>query len=123
LGQTAVFLNPQTGQPYTRAWVSVAFQQTCRRAGLINARFHDLRHTFVTNARRAKIDYFRIMAITGHKMLRGFQRYNLIDEGDLQDAMITLQTYLTHHEMDTSMDTSPSEFLTPRRKNLMNPRR
>jgi integrase len=95
LGQNAVFPNPATGQPYTPAWVSMAFQRTCRRAGLTNARFHDLRHTFVTNARRAKIDYFRIMAITGHKTLRVFQRYNLIDEGDLQEAMTTLHTYLS----------------------------
>ena len=51
----------------------MAFQRTCQKADLANARFHDLRHTFVTNARRAKIDYLRIMAITGHKTLRMFQ--------------------------------------------------
>jgi integrase len=84
----------------------MAFQRTRLKVGLTNARFHDLRRTFVTNARRAKIDYFRIMAITGHKTLRVFQRYNLIDEGDLQEAMITLQTYLTAQEMDTSIATS-----------------
>jgi integrase len=108
LGQTAVFLNPATGQPYTPAWVSMAFQRACRKLGLTNARFHDLRRTFVTNARRAKIDYCRIMAITGHKTLRVFQRYNLIDERDLQETMTSLQTYLTDHELDTSMDTSAS---------------
>jgi integrase len=122
LGQTAVFLNPATGRPYTPGRVSMAFQRTCRRAGLTNVRFHDLRHTFVTNARRAKIDYLRIMAITGHKTLRVFQRYNLIGEGDLQDAMATLQTYLAHHELDTSMDTSASEVLTSRLKDAVNPR-
>ena len=83
-------------------------------SGLDQARSHDLRHTFVTNARRAKIDYVRIMAITGHKTLRVFQRYNLIDEGDLQEAMTTLQGYLTDHEMDTSMDTNASEAITSR---------
>jgi integrase len=83
LGQTAVFLNPATGKPYTPMRVSMAFQRTCRRAGLTNARFHNLRHTFVTNARRVKIDYLRIMATTGQRTLRVFQRYNLIDEGDL----------------------------------------
>ena len=121
LGQTAVFLNPATGKPYTAGRVSMAFQRTCQRARLVNARFHDLRHTFVTNARRANIDYFRIMAITGHKTLRVFQRYNLIDEGDLQEAMSTLQTYLAHHEMDTSMDTSPDDPSAMRQKNLVNP--
>jgi hypothetical protein len=62
------------------------------------------------------------MAITGHRALRVFQRYNLIDEGDLQDAMTTLQTYLAHYELDTSMDTSTSEVLTSRRKDAVNPR-
>jgi len=78
-----VFLNPETDRPYTPTTVSMAFQRTCQRAGLSHAHSHDLRHTFVTNARRAKIDYVRIRAITEHKTLRGFQRYNLIDEGDL----------------------------------------
>jgi integrase len=90
----------------------MAFQRACRKLGLTNARFHDLRRTFVTNARRAKIDYFRIMAITGHKTLRVFQRYNLIDEGDLQEAMTTLQSYLTNDDMDTSMDTSASSAVS-----------
>jgi hypothetical protein len=36
------------------------------------------------------------MAITGHKTLRVFQRYNLIDEGHLQEAMTSLRTYLAH---------------------------
>jgi hypothetical protein len=100
----------------------MAFHHTCQRESLSNARSHDLEHTFVTNARRAKIDFFHIMAITGHKTLRVFQRYNLIDEGDLQEAMTTLQSHLTDHEMATSMDTNASEAITSRRKNVMNPR-
>jgi hypothetical protein len=75
----------------------------------------------VINARRANIDYFRLMAITGHKTLRVFQRYNLIDEGDLQEAMTSLQTYPARQDMDTSMDTSPDDRSATRRKNLVNP--
>jgi integrase len=69
-----VFLNPATGKPYTASSVSRAFQRTCQDTWLTNARCHDLRHTFVTYARRGNIDYFRLMAITGHKTLRVFQR-------------------------------------------------
>lgn len=57
----------------------------------------------MTNARRAKSNDFRIMAITEQKTLRVFQRYNLIDAGDLQEAMTTLHAYLTHHEMGICM--------------------
>jgi hypothetical protein len=62
------------------------------------------------------------VTITGHKTLCIFQRYNLIDEGDLQNAMTTLQTYLTHPKLDTSMDTNALGALTSRRKDAVNPR-
>jgi hypothetical protein len=57
----------------------------------------------VTNARRAKSNDFRIMAITGQKTLRVFQRCSLTDAGDLQEAMTTLHAYLTRHEMGICM--------------------
>jgi hypothetical protein len=52
----------------------------------------------VTNARRAGINYFCIMAITGHKTLAVFKRYNTIDDANLGQAM---------RQMDTCMDTNP----------------
>jgi hypothetical protein len=76
----------------------------------------------VTHAHRAKINYFCIIVMIGHKTLRAFQRDNLNDEGEPQEAMTTLHAYLTHHEMDTSMNTTPSEVRMPRRKNAVNPR-
>jgi integrase len=42
-----------------------AFEVACRNAGIDNVVVHDLRHTFVTNIRRAGVDYFRITAVTG----------------------------------------------------------
>jgi integrase len=113
VGATLLFLSPTTGRPYTPAAVSMAFQRACRQVGITDATFHDLRHTFVTNARRAGIDYFRIMAMTGHKMLRMFQRYNLVDEQDLQKAI---------RQLDTYMDTSAADKSAMRRKHLVNPR-
>jgi integrase len=74
-----------------------AFETACRQSGLTNVVFHDLCHAFVTNARRAGIDYFRIMAISGHKTMSVFKRYHTIDEGDLRQAMSQMDTY-----MDTS---------------------
>jgi integrase len=74
-----------------------AFEVACRKAGIDDVVFHDLRHTFVTNMCRAGVDYFRIMAVTGHKTMTVFKRYNTIDEADLRQAMC---------QMDTHMDTS-----------------
>ncbi|MGH8066249.1 MAG: site-specific integrase, partial [Candidatus Entotheonellia bacterium] len=82
---------------YHATSITHAFTRACQKAGVANATFHDLRHTFVTNARRAGIDYFRIMAITGHRTMSVFKRYNTVDEADLRQAMSSMDTY-----MDTS---------------------
>jgi integrase len=80
-----------------------AFETACRRAGVAGVVFHDLRHTFVTNMRRAGVDYFRIMAITGHRTMEVFKRYHTINQDDLRQAVSQLDTY-----MDT-MPTTPAE--------------
>ena len=54
--------------------------------------------------------------------MRLFQRYNLIDEGDLQEAMTPLHTYFSDRELDTSRDTSAHDGSALRRKNVVNPR-
>jgi integrase len=94
---------------YHATSITHAFVRACQKAGVKNATFHDLRHTFVTNARRAGIDYFRIMAITGHRTMEVFKRYNTVDEADLRQAMSQMDTY-----MDTrpDMDTPPNSVST-----------
>jgi integrase len=93
-----VFVNPamlEQGDPrYQGTSITHAFARACRKADIPHATFHDLRHTFVTNARRAGIDYFRIMAITGHKTMAVFKRYNTVDEQDLRQAMQQMDTYM-----------------------------
>jgi integrase len=95
--------DPERGDPrYHATSITHAFERACRQSGVTHATFHDLRHTFVTNARRAGIDYFRIMAITGHKTMTVFKRYNTIDCDDLQQAVRQLDTY-----MDTMASQTP----------------
>src|SRR3989344_4336875 len=64
-----------------------SFATALEKAGIENFRFHDLRHTFVTNMRKAGIHDFVTMAITGHKTMEMFQRYNTVDEADLNNAI------------------------------------
>ena len=45
--------------------------------------FYDLRCTFVTNMRRVRVDYFRVLALTGHQTIKVFKRYYTIDQDDL----------------------------------------
>ncbi len=46
--------------------------------------FHDLRHCAKNNLRLAGNDYFKIMAISGHKTMSCFKRYNLVTEEELK---------------------------------------
>ena len=63
-----------------------AFKTACQNAEIEDFRFHDLRHTFVTYARKAGIHDFVIMGITGHKTQSMFRRYNTVDREDLIKA-------------------------------------
>ncbi len=60
--------------------VKKAFKAACTKAGLHNFTFHDLRHCAINNLRLAGNDYFKVMAISGHKTMSVFKRYNLVTE-------------------------------------------
>lgn len=73
----------------------------CKRAKIIYGRkeeggftFHDLRHTFNTNMRKAGVTESVIMEITGHTTRAMFDRYNTIDTDDIQGAGMQLTTFL-----------------------------
>lgn len=72
-----------------------AFLAACRRAEITGFRFHDFRHTALTNMRRAGIDYLTIMRISGHKTMEVFKRYNSFDIPDLREAAHRFNTYIT----------------------------
>jgi len=63
-------------------------QTAQRKARLMDLRFHDLRHTFVTRKVREGWDYKRTMAITGHKTFAAFPRYNNFGEGDIKAVVL-----------------------------------
>lgn len=74
------------GRAMSEGWKR-AFLSACRKAGLEDFRFHDLRHTFVTRKVKEGHDYKRIMAITGHKTFATFQRYNNPSEEDVREVV------------------------------------
>jgi integrase len=73
--------------------IGTAFKAACRRAGIINLRIHDFRHTASTNLRRAGVDTATAMKIVGHKSDRMHRRYNTIEPEDLHQAAAKLHVY------------------------------
>jgi integrase len=79
-------------------------KRACEKVGIVYGRFekngfteHELRHTFNTNMRKTGADHYVIMAIMGHSDNRSrkmFNRYNIIDENDLRQAVDRLEGYL-----------------------------
>jgi integrase len=61
-----------------------SFATACKKAGIEDFTFHDLRHTAINNWRLQGHDYFRIMAASGHKTMSVFKRYNTVSKDELQ---------------------------------------
>ncbi len=83
-------------------------RKACADAGILYGRFkkggfilHDNRHTFNTNMRKAGVPEFVIMEITGHSTREMFDRYNTIDDGDIQGAMRQMQTFFANSDQNS----------------------
>lgn len=73
-----------------------AFGGACKRAGIENFRFHDLRHCAATNLRRAGVDTLTAMKIIGHRSEKMHRRYNSVSQADLTQATHKLNFYLSN---------------------------
>ncbi len=86
---------PRTlGSPYVFTWkgqtmgtIKTAFKRACRQAGVLDFRFHDLRHCAVTNLRKAGVSDSVIMSISGHKTHAVFRKYDRVDREDRLAAL------------------------------------
>ena len=68
-----VFYDPKTDKPYGD--IKHSFTSACKRAGITNFHFHDLRHTFASHLVMAGIDLTSVKELLGHKDIKMTLRY------------------------------------------------
>ena len=81
--------------------ITKSLKKACARAGIPHGRytkngitFHDLRHTFNTNMRKAGVPESVIMEISGRSTRAMFDRHNTVDTEDRREAVKKLGLYL-----------------------------
>jgi integrase len=92
------------GEPLKR--ITRSFKTALKEAGIIDFRFHDLRHCASTNLRRAGVDTATAMKIVGHKSEKMWKRYNAIEERDLTQAAQKVHKYLQENTPGTPEETT-----------------
>lgn len=67
--------------------ISVEFRDALEAAGILNFRFHDLRHTFATRMLRQTGNLKLVSRLLGHKSIETTMRYAHVLDEDLADAL------------------------------------
>jgi len=92
----------QSNTAWKRAW-----NTALKKSGVGKCRFHDLRHTFVSNLIVGeKEDFATVMELSGHKDIRMLKRYSHTREEAKKVAISKLGKRLKALTMDTPMDTN-----------------
>jgi integrase len=84
----------------TPAQLSVRFIRACKKAGIEDFSFHDLRHTFASLQIAAGTDLYRVQVLLGHSDPRMTQRYAHLEKQHLAEAAQRLNTILVRPALE-----------------------
>jgi len=82
-----LFINRQTGKPYTT--IMKVWSRLRSKAGLPQLRIHDLRHQFASFLVNSGRTLYEVQSILGHSDAKVTQRYAHLSSRSLQDAANT----------------------------------
>ena len=81
-----------SGKPLYRKQIQRALRKACKKVGIGDLRFHDLRHCFASLLIQSGEDLYTIQKLLGHKDGRMTQRYAHLTQGKLASAVNNLHT-------------------------------
>jgi len=87
-----VFHDLKKGKPYKA--VRHSFSSACKRAGITDFHFHDLRHTFASHLVMAGVDITTVSKLLGHKSLKMTLRYAHLAPAHMAKAVNILDSAL-----------------------------
>ncbi|WP_458730048.1 tyrosine-type recombinase/integrase [Pseudomonas brenneri] len=71
--------------------VRANFERACVALGIVGLRFHDLRHTAITNLFAIGLQIQEVSLFSGHKDWTNLKRYTHVSPGDVQRSIARLQ--------------------------------
>ncbi len=97
----AYVFTDKTGKPYQD--VKRSFNTACRRAGIKDFHFHDLRHTFASHLVMAGVDITTVSKLLGHKSLTMTLRYSHLAPSHLSNAVSLLDKAINQNPISTKL--------------------
>jgi integrase len=93
----------------------MSWRRACQDAGLSGKFCHDFRRTAVRNLVRAGVPERVAMMITGHKTREVFEQYNIVSDGDLQEAARRIDERIAPSMVTktVTMDETPTPAAAP----------
>lgn len=106
---TVDWMFPYHNARYATTTFNRHWRDACEASG-VERHFHDLRRTAVRNLVRAGVPRSIAKTITGHESDNVFERYDIVNERDIRDALGRLNEYrIERSNAEASTNPSPNE--------------